>query len=115
MVCSESPSTAAANANISSSFHDPSAAIPTTPNSPLVRVPVLSNTTVVIEWAPGVSETLNLPAGVSAFDFSYVYNAAGVYSVMVTVMDKDGGQQQQNFTVEVASAGEHLYLPLVTR
>ena len=76
---------------------------------------LLDTHTVVIEWAPGVSETLNLPAGVSAFDFSYVYNAAGVYSVMVTVMDKDGGQQQQNFTVEVASAGKHLYLPLVTR
>ena len=51
MMCSESPSTAAARARARSSSQPSAVAMPTTPNSPRVRVPVLSNTTMLISRA----------------------------------------------------------------
>ncbi len=51
MVCSESPSIAAAMARALSWSQPSTVAIPTTPNSPLVSVPVLSKITVSISRA----------------------------------------------------------------
>ncbi len=51
MMCSESPSTAAVSARAASGSTPSVAAMPTTPKSPLVSVPVLSKITVSISRA----------------------------------------------------------------
>ena len=75
----------------------------------------LDTQTVVIEWQEGVTETLNLPAGASGFGVSHSYAAPGLYTVIVTITDKDGGMAEQSFVVVVHPAVETFYLPLVLK
>ncbi len=77
---------------------------------------VLDTHTVVIEWETGVTETLQLAAGVTGFTANHAYTAAGTYTATATVTDKDGDSSTQTFVVTVESlppTGSGLYLPFV--
>ena len=71
--------------------------------------------TAVIAWGDGLTETLNLAAGLSSFDFAHAYDTAGVYTVTVTLTDDDGGQGVVTFIVEVTPAGFTTFLPVIRR
>ena len=72
----------------------------------------------LIQWMEGVTQTLFLQAGELEFQADYLYMQPGIYTVVVTVMDKDGAASQQSFTVTITAPpapGPHLYLPLIRR
>jgi uncharacterized repeat protein (TIGR01451 family) len=76
---------------------------------------VLDNQTVLIEWTPTVSQTLNLPIGTSSFSAMHAYTLEGVYLVTVTVTDKDGASTSQSGTVTVLPAERKVFLPLTLK
>lgn len=69
--------------------------------------------TATIEWAPGMTETLSLGAGVFEFGFEHLYAGPGVYTASVTIADLNGGRDSRSFTVTVA--GYRVFLPLIVR
>ena len=75
----------------------------------------LDTQTAAIAWGDGLTETLNLAAGLSSFDFTHVYAADGTYTVTVTLTDDDGGVDVAVFTVTVTAtqAGYHIWLPII--
>jgi hypothetical protein len=84
----------------------------------LTEAGVLDTQTVVIEWQPGVSETLNLPAGATGFDASHLCAVAGTYTVTVTVTDNECGVAVQTFVVTVnpiAPAFWNFFLPVINK
>ncbi len=72
----------------------------------------LDSHTVTIEWAPGITESLDLAAGVYDFSFDHTFAAAGNYTVTVTITDLDGGIVSRTFVVHVY---HKVYLPIVLR
>ena len=79
---------------------------------------LLDTHTAVIAWSEGPSETLELEAGQSSFDFSHAYAATGAYTVTVTLQDDDGGLAVQTFTVTVEAVIPpltHIWLPIIQR
>jgi len=78
---------------------------------------LLDTQTVVIEWASGVSQSLNLPAGGGVFSASATYTQDGDYLVSVTVTDKDGAATSQSGSVTVFTpvTERKLFLPMVVR
>ena len=75
----------------------------------------LDTHTVTIEWAPGVTDTLNLASGEYAFAFEHIYAQSGIYMVTVTVIDDDGGTDSQEFSISIASDLSRIFLPLAVR
>jgi PKD repeat protein len=73
----------------------------------------LDTHTLTIEWAPGVTETLDLAAGVYEFQLSHVYTVLGDYTVTITAADPDGGLSSQVFTIKVQLF--EVFLPLTQR
>lgn len=73
----------------------------------------LDTQTVVITWAEGVTETLELDASTRQFSFAHAYAEPGEYLVSVRVTDKDGGWDQKSFNITVSL--NKIYLPLVRR
>jgi hypothetical protein len=71
---------------------------------------VLDTHTATVEWGNGVTETLELAAGELEFSTSHTYTRPAQYTVVVTVVDKDGGQDSTSFEVAVTS---RVYLPLI--
>ncbi len=61
----------------------------------------LDTHTLTIEWAPGVTETQDLAAGVYEFQLSHVYTTPGDYIVTITAADPDGGRSSQVFSIKV--------------
>ena len=74
---------------------------------------LLDTHTVHIQWAPGVTQTLQLAAGVTSFSGDYTYTTQGDYLVTTTVIDKDGGTGSQVFIVQ--AGGRRIYLPTIQR
>ncbi len=73
---------------------------------------MLDTHTVTIEWSEGISETIELAAGINVFSTDHVYDDAGEYTVLVTVYDDGGGQDSITFMV---IATHRLYLPTIQR
>ena len=73
----------------------------------------LDTHTLTIEWAPGVTENLDLAAGVYEFQLSHTYTALGDYTVTISVADPDGGLSSQVFTVTVQLY--EIFLPFTRR
>jgi hypothetical protein len=71
----------------------------------------LDSHTVTIEWAPGVTETLNLGAGVTDFTLEHTYTHPGQFTVTITIADQDGAFNNRTFLVTVD--GYRLYLPQI--
>lgn len=44
---------------------------------------VLDTQVAMIDWGDGITETLNLDAGLIGFDFAHTFEAVGVYTVTV--------------------------------
>ena len=61
----------------------------------------------------GVTENLDLAAGVYEFQLSHAYAALGDYTVTITVADPDGGLSSQVFTITVQLY--EIFLPLTRR
>jgi uncharacterized repeat protein (TIGR01451 family) len=78
---------------------------------------VLDTQTVMIDWAPGISQTINLPAGGGTFTASAIYTQVGNYPVTVTVTDKDGAADSQGGTITVLTptSGRKLFLPMIIK
>jgi PKD repeat protein len=74
----------------------------------------LDTHTLTTEWAPGVTETLDLAAGVYEFQLSHVYTEPGDYIVTITAADPDGGLSSQFFTITVQLDYE-VFLPFTQR
>jgi hypothetical protein len=86
----------------------------------LVALPVtftdpgwMDSHTVVIEWAPGITETLNLAAGVTDFILQHTYTQTGQFMVTVTVTDQDGAFDSRTFLITVEAY--RLFLPQIQR
>ena len=73
----------------------------------------LDSHTAMIEWAPGVTETLSLTAGTTNFILRHTYTEAGQFLVTLTVTDQDGAFDSRTFLINVEDY--HLLLPLVVR
>jgi trimeric autotransporter adhesin len=76
---------------------------------------VLDTQTVVIDWGDGVTETIDLDAGLNSFDISHAYAELGDYTVTVTLTDEDGGVDVVTFSVSVDASGYRRFLPVITR
>jgi uncharacterized repeat protein (TIGR01451 family) len=76
---------------------------------------ILDTFVIEIEWAPGMTDTINLAAGLNSFDATHVYEIAGNYTVNITVTDDDGGSSTRSFVVTVSSPFSKFYLPIVAR
>jgi hypothetical protein len=74
---------------------------------------LLDTHTVVIAWQTASTATLQLAAGVTGFSSTHIFTTANVYTVTVTVTDKDGDSSAQTFQVEVTSSRNLVYLPLI--
>ena len=62
---------------------------------------------VEIDWGDGVTEIIELPAGVREFDASHVYaddDSQSDKDVRVQIIDDDGGIAEESFQVSVANA-----------
>jgi hypothetical protein len=68
---------------------------------------------VTIAWGDGMTDTLNLAAGVSGFSTAYTYTAVDGYTATVTVDDGDGGEDSLDCLVTVTPF--RYYLPIVYR
>jgi hypothetical protein len=73
----------------------------------------LDTHTLTIEWAPGVTENLDLAAGVYEFQLSHTYTTLGDYTVTISVADPDGGQSSQDFIITVQLY--EIFLPFTRR
>ena len=83
----------------------------------LTDVGILDTQTVLIEWEAGVTETLDLAAGETGFEASHLFATAGVYTVTVTLTDKDGGEAVQTFVVTVNPPEQtvwDIFLPVIS-
>jgi hypothetical protein len=86
----------------------------------LVELPVaftdpgwMDSHTVTIEWAPGVTETLELPAGVTDFVLQHTYARGGQYTVTVIVTDQDGAFDSRTFMINVEAY--QVFFPQILR
>jgi hypothetical protein len=70
---------------------------------------------VIIEWMPGVSETIDLGVGVLEFSIQHTYPVAGTYTVTVTVSDLTGGEASVTFEITVVQDLYYISLPLIKK
>jgi hypothetical protein len=68
------------------------------PRSP---TPSLDAFTATFSWDDGTSTELTLAAGEFSASASHVYAEAGIYQIMITVMDSNGGEAVAEWTVMV--------------
>jgi hypothetical protein len=73
----------------------------------------LDTHTLTIEWAPNITDTLDLAAGVYEFQLSHTYTTLGDFFVTIMVADPDGGLSSQVFTIKVQLY--ETFLPLTRR
>ena len=71
--------------------------------------------TLVIAWADGFTDTINLESDVMDFAISHTYAAAATYTATVTLSDDDGGIDTGSFVVTVVPKNHTVWLPLVTK
>ena len=76
---------------------------------------LLDSQTMVIAWADGFTDTLQLDVTERQFTTTHTYAQTGEYAVMVTVTDKDGSWDEKNFAVTISTTGWQIYLPLTYR
>lgn len=70
--------------------------------------------TATINWGDGTIEAGTVDQANDTVSGSHVYSQAGVYTVTVTVVDDDGGEDSDSFTVTIAGADTYyLYMPAV--
>jgi VCBS repeat-containing protein len=68
--------------------------------------------TLQVEWGDNTETRLDLPAGELEASPTHTYDLRGVYTVLVTLADEDGGQTQHTYTVTV-EPGFIQYLPVI--
>jgi hypothetical protein len=69
--------------------------------------------TVTIAWADGVTETIDLEAGLLSFDLEHVFPHVGSYLIELTLVDDDGASAVISFTVTMSNY--QTLLPLIVR
>ena len=72
----------------------------------------------MIAWGDGLSETLDLAAGVYGFEITHSYAMTGTYPVTVTLSDDDGGVDAASFDVHVGAvvvATYTIWLPVINK
>jgi PKD repeat protein len=74
---------------------------------------VLDTHTVLIEWGDETSTTRNLGAKVSELTSNHTYRIPGIYTVTVTVTDKDG--EEDTATLQITVNAYQAYLPFIGR
>lgn len=57
-----------------------------------------------ISWGDGLSTTMDLPAGEYQVNGSHTYESAGVYTIILTVTDDDGGSDSKSIEVTMMEA-----------
>lgn len=70
--------------------------------------------TTLIDFGDGVTQTINLAAGLTSFDFSHVFETSETFTVTVTLTDNDGGQDKINFQVTAGHSGYTIFLPAIS-
>ena len=73
----------------------------------------LDTRTVRVRWKSGEVENYNLPAGPHSLPLQHSYDQPGVYTVIVTITDKDGGVTLRLFKVTVTPW--QTFLPVIRR
>lgn len=69
--------------------------------------------TLSIDWGDSDQETVELTAGTFTYDFGHTYLDINIYTVSVTVEDKDNGQDSRTFLINVSTP--RTYLPLTIK
>ena len=69
--------------------------------------------TATVDWGDGVIDNRSLTAGMSSFDITHIYLAPGDFTVSVTLIDKDGGQDLIYFQVNIWLPSQHFFMPLI--
>jgi len=75
----------------------------------------LDTHTALVDWGDGFTDTINLAAGLTGFNFTHAFDTKGLYTVTVTITDNDGGVDQITFAVTVRKTGYNIWLPIITR
>lgn len=82
----------------------------------LIDPGTLDSLTLVVDWADGITETLNYTAGSSSFLLNHIYEddaliqraLSGDFIILLTLTDDDGGQDNGSVTVTVNNAAPQL-------
>ncbi len=71
--------------------------------------------TVIITWAPGITETVELPVGVMGFSATHTYALRGAQTISVTVKDASGEYVTIDLIVNVQQTLYVTNLPMIRR
>lgn len=79
----------------------------------LIDPGLLDAHTVTVDWADGVTETIELDAGVLSVNLQHIFYGTGSYPVYLTLVDDDDAFAELSFTVTVSNFQTRL--PIVVR
>ena len=74
---------------------------------------LLDTHALVIEWADGITDTIDIAPGMMVFTLSHTYTTASTYTVTAMLSDDDGGIDTASFVATVAPKNHTIWLPLI--